>query len=482
MKTSSPLRLIFLLVFIWALLIIRLGSPWYGVQEAARVWVHAGVQSYDRYGLDVTNGMVIRDLGPATPPNFDYYVHHPPTVIWLPYAFTRVAGDNELSIRWVSIAATMIAVSAFYVLVRRLYGDKVAWWATAFYGLVPMMAYYGRVPSHDILAMTVVLLFAAIMINWLRQPSRRRLLALIGLAWLAVWTAWTGVFFVAFLGFAAMAVGRMGHRVAVIGLGVTCIVAFVVLIAFYQSQWSGAVDSLIEVFGWRASNLSDDRASDPFTVWEFIFVTLLHIGLFITIGVTLISMWGARILRRRSSNQAFALVLALFGGALVYQLVFRNASYVHDYYKLTFLPAMAITAALAWVYVRPSRKWTRPVFDGLLLISIITGGAWLFWLHTTGDRPAISAIVEVIDTETTTDDIIITNMIGRDLVWPIAFYTFRNIEQNETYTAALARAETTAQRVVYIYCAGAEQGVLSKIDDEAAQVISADVCQVVFID
>ena len=482
LKTSSPLRLVILLIGIWGLLVIRLGAPWYGVQEAARIWVHAGVKNYDRYGLDETNWMVVRDLGPASPPDYSYYVHHPPTVIWLPYAMTRFTGDNELSIRFVFAAATLLAASAFYVLVRRLYGVRIAWWATAFYGLVPMMSYYGRVPNHDPLTMPVVMLFAAILVNWLRSPNRWRLLALGLLVWMAVWTAWTGVFFVAFLGLAAMLLGRMEHKIAVVGFGVICIVAFVALIVFYQSQWDGAIDSLVEVFGWRSSNLSDDRASEPFTIFQFVAVTLVHIGLFVTVGVTVMSLWGIQALRRISSRQATGIVLALLGGALIYQLVFRNASYVHDYYKLTFVPVMAISAAAAWVTLRKRHRWTRPIFDALLVISVLMGAAWLFWLHASGDRPTMTAIIEVIEAETTTDDTVMTNMTGRDLVWPLAFYGFRNIQENKTYEDARAQADTTDARVMYILCDAAGQGVDSAIPDASAddtiERITAESCEI----
>lgn len=454
-RGMPTLRLVVLLVVIWGLLIIRLGAPWFGVQEAARIWVLAGVRNYDLYGLEATGGMVIRDLGPADTTDFAYYTHHPPTIIWYPYAMSQLSGFNDLSVRYVFVAATMIAVAAFYVFVRRLYGERMAWWATAFYGLVPMMAYYGRVPNHDLLGMAVAMIYAAVIVNWLRQPNRPRLLLLILLAWMAVWSAWTTVFFIAFIGISAMVVGRREHRLTVIGLGGVTILAFITLMLFYQSQWDGAIDSLIEVFGWRASNLSDDVNSQPFTAFEFLWTTLVHIGVFVTLGVTVMSFWGVLYLRRHRSRQAVALVMGLFLSAAFYQLVFRNASFVHDYYKLTFVPVMAISAAAAWVYARQDDRigrWARPVLDALLVVSILSGGAWLAWLHNTGNRPTTQAIIDVINTETTQDDVLLTHLEGRDLVFPLAYYTFRDIDQAVSYPEALSLAEMSDQRVIYIHC------------------------------
>ena len=448
-------RLITLLLIIWGLLVIRIGAPWFSVQESPRVWVPASVRDYHVYGLAETGGMVFRHTAPVKPENFHYYTHHPPLIIWLPYVLSLVMGDNELAVRFGFSAVTLLSAVAFYVLVRRLYGEKVAWWSTAFYGLVPMVAYYGRVPGHDQLGLLAILLFGAVMINWLRHPTKARLIALCLLTWMAVWTAWTAVFFVAALGLAAMWLGSRQHQAAVIGLGVLSIIAFAVMMLFYQSQWDGAIDSLLDAFGWRASNASDDPGTEPFTLIGFVWRTLVHIGVFITPGVSVLAVWGIFTQWRRGTHGthfANVIVLALLVGSLGYQLVFRNASYVHDYYKLTFVPAMAISAGVAWVYARKQSRIIRPIFDSMLLISIGVSMGLLFWLHSTGTRPELEAAIALVAAETTPDDIIMTSLKGKDIMMPLRFYAAREIAEDTLLENARRTAESTEQRVVYLDC------------------------------
>ncbi len=449
------LRVALLLLVMWGLLVIRLGAPWYGIQEAPRLWMAAAVRNHHWYGLDGTGGMVVRNFEVSDRADFVYYSHHPPTAIWLPYALTLVFGQNELAMRYGFAAVTLIGAAAFYVFVRRLHGERLAWWATAFYGLTPMIAYYGRVPGHDPLGMAVVMLYSAVLVNWLRQPRRDRLLLLALLAWLAVWTAWPAVVLVGTLGLAAMWLGDRRHRLAVPVLGVVCAVGFITMMAYYQSQWDGAIDSISDAFGLRASNLSDDRDSEPFTALAFAWQTVVHVMVFATPGLALMAAGGVWPLLRRSSPVGVAFWWGLLAGGLIYQLIFRNASYVHDYYKITLIPALAIAAAAAWTHLRhhPTiRRWSRPLLDSLLLLAVVSGGALLIWLHESGNRPHLPPLIATLNEQATPDDVVVTHLAGRDQVWPLMHYTSRNILQNMTQAEALALARTQPARVVYIDC------------------------------
>ena len=72
-------------------------------------------------------------------------------------------------------------------------------------------------------------------------------------------------------------------------------------------------------------------------------------------------------------------------GSMTYQLVFRNASYTHDYVKFTLTPFIAMSAATAWVYERENlhiKRFIFPVFSGLLVSSVITGGVFLVYIDS----------------------------------------------------------------------------------------------------
>jgi 4-amino-4-deoxy-L-arabinose transferase-like glycosyltransferase len=443
----SP-RLIILLLLTWAVLLIRVDAPMYGIQEAPRLWISSAVRNYYTYDLQTTGLMMIRNPEITTPENFEYYSHHPPLVAWLPGLMTALAGLHDVSIRYGFIAATLLSVVALYVFVRRLYGEQIAFWSAPFYALVPMVAYYGRVPGMGQLSVAVGLLFGAVMFNWIIQPTRHRFFALTGLAWIAVWTAWQAVFFIAMFGVVALIPGNWRQRFGVIILGIVSLTALLALVCYYQFHWEGALPSLLDSFFFRASSASDAPASSPITLSGFIIQNVVHTATFVTPGIVLMSLFGVLPLLRQGSRLSSIMLVGLLLGGLSYQLVFRNGSYVHDYYKFNLVPTLAILAATAWVNSRSGQRYLRPIMDGLLIVAIVSGIGWLTFLHGSGNRPWLDEVIATINSRIPADVSIWTNLEGRDRTMPITYYTRRTLQMGKSYE----EAAQAAGKVVYLYC------------------------------
>ncbi len=454
--TKAQIQRLFLFVIVlvgfWGVLTLRLDGRWYGIQEAPRVWVPAAVRNYDLYGLETTGLMVIRNAGPATPETFEYYTHHPPLIIWLPALVTRFTGYNELGVRYGFAVITLLSGAAFFLFIRRLYDEKIALWSLAFYAFTPLIAYYGRIPGHDQIGMFFILLFAAVMLNWLKQPTRGRLVALMILTWCAVWSAWTAVFFIGCFGLGAMFLGNRSQKLTVVGLGVLSIVAFMALMLFYQLQWSGSIDSILDAFVWRSSSAIDDPGTVSFTVFEFIFTPLVHTVVLGTVGLFLMAVCGFPALYKHSTYTAKVMFIALFMGFFSYQLVFRNASYVHDYYKITLAPTLAVLGAGLVVYGWQSarRRFLRPLIVSFMLLAVIQGAAVFYFLHHTAQRPWLDETISAIDT-LPTDVHLVTHLYGKDNLMPLRFYTYRTIDEDISFAMALEHAENEAS-IVYIAC------------------------------
>jgi 4-amino-4-deoxy-L-arabinose transferase-like glycosyltransferase len=241
-----PYRLVLLLIVAWGVLTIRFAAPWFGIQDSLQVWVASAVRNYDLYGIENTTLMVTENSAPVENNNFIYSSHHPPLIAWIPAIITQFTGFHELGVRFAFAAATLISVCAIHVLARRLYNEQIAFWTAFFYAFTPMVAYFGRVTGHEAFGLASALLFAAVMVNWLRQPTRPRYLALIFLVWLSVWTAWLAVFFVGMLGIAAMWIASRQQRIGIIALGVWTVIAVVVMMLFYEAQWAGSIRDEIQ--------------------------------------------------------------------------------------------------------------------------------------------------------------------------------------------------------------------------------------------
>lgn len=324
-----------------------------------------------------------------------------------------------------------------------------------------MVSYMGRVPGHDPLGMAASLLFAAVAINWIRKPTRARYLALLFLAWMSVWTAWPAVFIVAWAGLGMMLLGNNRQRLEVIGIGVFCVIAFVALMGSYQLQWDQSIDSLLDAFVWRTSDVEGRRDSEALTMSAYFGKFFLDIFVLITPGVLVMSIMGLFILRKRSSRTALVFVGALFMAGLTYQLAFRNASYIHDYYKVFMLPSMAIVAAVAWITLRmrrPPHRLLRPVMDGMLLTTIMIGAFVFGVLHYSSHQPEIATIIETINTRATEDDHVSVyfNYPGYDFSTGfdrvVKFYTFRALDWSQTPAQALETAQAQDNPTLYFFC------------------------------
>jgi hypothetical protein len=477
-------RLVLLFIGVWAVLFIRIDAPWYGIQEAPRIWIPAAVRNYDLIGTETIGWMIVRNEGPADLDNLAYYPRHPPLLVWIPAVMTKLFGFHELTIRYTFIALMLLTLAVFFALVRRLYDNRIAWWATVFYAITPAVLYYGRVPGYNIPGMLEVLLFALVLFSWLRYPKRIHWVILALLAWLAAWTAWTAVFFVGVLGVTALLIGQRRHRVGVVGLGIVSVIGCVSVMAYYQTQWPTTLENLANAFLWRTSSASDDPGTAPFTVGQWVWVTFVHTTALFTPGLLVLSVWGVRSLWIRGTSLANAITVALFVGAFGYFVVFRNASYVHDYYKTTLVPSLSIAAAAAWVYLRSEprlQRFVRPLLDGLLLLSLVSGVVLLAILHRSGDRPWIGPVVETLTIHTTETDTIWTNLAGKDQLMPLRFYAYRQIEENLSYADALTQAQADEEPLYYIWCPGLATGESEPVDPAQHDAVQAGECWVLTI-
>ena len=460
-KPDVGIPLLILLVA-WALLTVRLDAPWFGIAEENGAWISAAVRNYRLYGADNLWLMQVLNAGPATPETYHYYVHHPPLVVWSVGLAEAVFGFHEAVARWVMASATLISIAALYALARRLYDHRRAWWAMAFYAFTPMVLYFGRIPDHEPPTLAIVLLLAVVFVDWWRQPTRRRWWALAVLAVLAVWTSWAGMLYVGVFVLLGMWQGRGEQRRAMFALGAVAGLALVTMLGYYQWRWPDTLRDLLDVFVWRASSRTFRRGSASFTVGQYLSHQTLDL-LRTMPTLLLVGLPGAIPAFRRDSLRAKAVLGALFVVGAGYLLLFRNAGYIHIYYKIFLAPPLALSAAVALYYGSRSLRLRQVIRVGLsvlVLSGMLIGAYALAQFHATGEQPyfirdgeavSLLELADAITAHTSPDDIILTDMpfVSASL----EYYAFRDVTTwLVTPAAALTRAEQEDQAVVYIYC------------------------------
>ena len=443
-----------LLLLMWLPLSARLGVRWGGDQ--AKTWVNGSVENFRRHDFDDIGLLPTWDTYPVAGDELDFYVSHPPLIVYVPSFFRALFGPDEMSIRYGFAVATLISGVAVYVLARRLFNQRVALWALLFYSLMPFNAYYGRVVGHEPLGMMVLTLYAAVLVNWLRRPTRGRLAALAFLAILSAWTAWMAVFFIGFLSIVAMLVASRQQCVGIVGIGVVTVLALAALIVFYQVQWDGSIDQLVGKYEYRSSTVRYREGDESFTVLEYLTTLSGQVLFYATPGMVLLAIWGIFTTRKHATKFTWVMLLGLFVGAMSYQLAFRNASFVHAYYKVSLAPVISILAASAFVYVRQNRRiqrWARPVLDGTFIFGFLLVAVIVIVIeHHEASLPWVEDIYTAINTHALPEDIVMTNFRDPANRLTLGFYTGRPIRLDEPFATAQAVADDAMRRVWYVYC------------------------------
>lgn len=469
----------------WGILTIRLDALWFGHHDENGRWISTAARNYALYGADELNYLVTVTSHPATLEQQERYVNHPPLIVWFVSlaadAFGRYDEESpfvtgspyESSARFVPIAATIISLCALFVLVRRLFNVRIAWITLILYCFTPMTMYFGRMPNHEPLALMWLYLFAAIFVNWMRRYTHRRTIALIMLGGLAMWTAWASAFFLFTMGIVALIYGKRQQRIGIVGIGLGVGVITLLLGMYYVLAFPDTISTLQDAFTYRTSNASFRRGSESFTMLEFIVRQLTHSLTAMTFGVILLGFAGIVIILRRRVTFAYAMVLALIVAAFLYMLVFRNAFYIHDYYKIYFMVGFCMAAAVAVDAANNAKrrgltKYARPLVLSIVIVSSVLGFVWSGVLHLSGTSTIQREIITTLQAETAQDDIIFTDL--RDAIRSFEYYAYRRIMGDSA--VADAQRFVADGDVWYLRCSGDEH-------PSDGGIMIADTCELI---
>ena len=444
-KSAISPYLIAALLIAWALLTIKIGDAWFGHQDANGAWISVAVRNYQLHGFFQQDGLVNISTGFDSP--MEPYTHHPPLIVWLETPLVLLFGYDEALIRFVAASCTLIGAAALYVLARRLKGRIFAFWSTAFYVFTPMIAYFGRMPDHEAPALMFSLLFAAVLIDWLRRPTRRKWWALVVLTVLVAWTAWGGLIMIGILTLAALFFTR--RRVALIMLGVVAFGAVIAVLGYFEVFSHDAIPDLINAFVWRTSTSSLEPGAINFTAGEYVLRIVVRLVTLYTPSICVLMLIGAAlVLRQRGLLRT--MLLAFVAAGVGYALLFRNASYIHDYYLLYLAPALGLLAGGAVVLLPKRSRWLRPLVASLVLVTLPATLYYLNDIYRSSDATLPLSFAQVVHDQTAPDDLIISNLpnIGDAL----EFYAERTIAWGEPYSDALEAATLFKGATYYLHC------------------------------
>lgn len=348
---SARLAVVACAALLGALLLFHGFDPWRYPNDDNGAWFSAVARSHLLAGVRATRGQdffTSRETGELVP-----YLHHPPLPGLILAASFKVTGSESPGTARMTFALLHLAT---FALVAHLAGrvwdpareGRLFAWVLVVAATVPMSAYYGKMPNHEVPGLLFFLL-GVLAWGFRSGPSSTRDAALACAAWtFAAFSSWHAVLCV--LGWLAVQRdARQRRRViaAVLWVIVSAAAAVVHLLwaggwVFLDSQlnstgyWFAGSDgaSLADRFGFLRHALS-------FTINRFAQVpALLSIAWLLAVAYE-------RLRGRRSPDVLERNLLGLGLGSLVYALLFPRAVSFHAYQGFYLIPFVALTSSLA---------------------------------------------------------------------------------------------------------------------------------------
>ncbi|MFN8527455.1 MAG: glycosyltransferase family 39 protein [Anaerolineae bacterium] len=282
-----------LLLIAWIVFSIGMSTAFFGHHDGSGVWISAAVRNFQLHGAAELGFVPVINRGPATPETYLYYVHHPPVIVWITAGMAALSGLNDMTVRFVAAALSLIAVAGTYAVAKRLFDPRTAEWALIFYLFTPMILYYGRSPNHEPLSLAIIVLYAAVLLSGWRSRFARRwhLLALIGLAVLAGLSSWGAMLGVGLLTAIGFLLGG-SRRWRLIAPGIGLIVGIGLFLGLYQHQVPDAIQQITGAFGYRVSAYEYYDTASFFDTRMWIDRQLADLGIFLMPGLIVLGMFG----------------------------------------------------------------------------------------------------------------------------------------------------------------------------------------------
>jgi 4-amino-4-deoxy-L-arabinose transferase-like glycosyltransferase len=269
------------------------------------------------------------------------YGDHPPLLGLTIAAYLLIFGYHFWVVRLTPIVATLIALVLFYLLMQLLFDRRVATFAAALFATFPITTYYGRSVTQEAETLCCVMGMALGYALWRRTGRNRWLIGVAACVLLGGLYDWP-MFFFCWLLFIldTLRARRVNWLVALATAGAgTAIFALMLTQIAWASGWSLA--HLEYQFFYRSAPI-------PLTHWvhRLGFFNILDYGIWVTPAalIALYVVW--REFRREGLSLRVQYVLLFSLAALTHVVVFRQGSYLHDYWQFYLIPFYALT--LGW--------------------------------------------------------------------------------------------------------------------------------------
>jgi 4-amino-4-deoxy-L-arabinose transferase-like glycosyltransferase len=352
--------------FLAASLFHTINVPWVEEDNVFGAAYAQAARNNIRAGLSVTAGVPATFyVGPLPIPPDAYYVHHPVLFPLLITASVTALGEKEWAIKLVPICCSILSAWFLWLLVGDAINKRAAAFAVAFFATLPMELHYGDLVDYE--PCLVMWMLAALVCLRNREVRPRRWTILAALCcFCALWTDWPGYLFT--VAVAASFLRRKEkslRRVAFLLFGMVVLswILFLLQIRYvnpeaWRDLWNAVTMRLGSGMQPGSSGIAPG-AAPHFTFGEWLRRIFQSLGQDYLLADWLFVGAGAFYLARNLKQPGFrwlgGAVLQMAIPGILYMVLLRNWSFVHDFASFFCIGSIAILGGLGlesvWVWI-----------------------------------------------------------------------------------------------------------------------------------
>ena len=366
--------LFLILIFASIILSINLDKPFIGHHDYNGAWHSTASRNLVRYGLVNTRFASVLNADYTARGDFQYFTHYPPLLPILIYTSFSIFGVSELSARLIPLIFSLMTILLIYQICLRFFNPRVAILSAALSSVLPIVVYFGKIPTHDLITIPFVLLSIIFYFNFVNSPSRANIFLLtmsLLLSHLSNWAGYytTPLFFIHYLLFT-----KRPQKLFIASIFPIFSLCMFTIHLGHVKWLTGSFlgGGLTDIFLDRL-NITDKPID--YSLFNFLKLQARYLTIYFTRPVLLLSAAAAiwtllQIKKGHLSKQVQLIVmLALFG--VSHSLIFRNISFIHDYIIIYLWPFLVITASAGFFQVTDSLKFLsrrQVIFLSILLL------------------------------------------------------------------------------------------------------------------
>lgn len=451
-----------LLLLFFALATAWLDKPFTGHHDWDNVLYTHAVRNYLKFGYSDLGYIQVYSPLKSLPDDLDrsgayVYRHNPPTLAILQSLSVRAFADSEAFIRLPNIIITLFSITIIYQLSKAMYGRRTAVRVTFFFAFAPLVVYFSRAVNHEAGNIFFVNAMLLAYLHWTRKKQPSSLAIAHMLAFAGLWFGHFMAFFLVFFFIYGLIWGTREEKIAIFTICLAGFVGFATWITYTTKGFDSYIlEEFEEIFTQRTSTSAGDSATvESFNTLDYLGRMLLRISYGFSFFGFLFALFGIYSLYKQGMKRQDYLIWAHLIAGLVYTTLWRNATWIHDYFTYYVVAPLAIWAGYGLHIVWPhgsTKPRNRPQLYawGGLIGHVVLVMAVSVVLIALSNRSFLT-VADLVAERTTEDERIATNLPYRGP--HIEFYAERTISFDVKFDVnRLDEVFTTRGYDFYLVC------------------------------